>query len=87
MGSGVRRGVGREEPLGRDLGVDLRRQTEAWPSSSWTVRMSAPWSSMWVAHEWRSTCGVSRSASPARVAVLPHDAPRALPGQPAARAG
>ena len=39
------------------------------PSSSCTARMSAPWSSMWVAHEWRSTCGLSRSPRPARLAV------------------
>ena len=37
-------------------------EIEAWPSSSCTTRMSAPWSSMWVAHEWRSTCGDSRPA-------------------------
>ena len=30
------------------------------------ARMSAPWSNMWVAHEWRSTCGLNRPARPAR---------------------
>ena len=44
---------------------------EAWPSSSCTARMSAPWSSMWVAQEWRSTWGLScaleaRPAAPCR---------------------
>ena len=39
-------------------------EIEAWPSSSCTTRRSAPWSSMWVAQEWRSTCGLSRSHEP-----------------------
>src|SRR4029453_8930057 len=39
--------------------------TLAWPSISCTARRSAPWSSMWVAHECRSTWGVSLSAMPA----------------------
>ena len=60
-------------------------EIEAWPSSSCTTRMSAPWSSMWVAHEWRSTCGLTVVPdSPTRVAVGAHDAPRALARQPAA---
>src|SRR5436190_9973333 len=41
-------------------------ESDACPSSSCTTRMSAPWSSMWVAHEWRRTCGKRRSPSPAR---------------------
>ena len=56
----------------------------AWPSSSWTTRMSAPWSSMWVAHEWRSTCGESRSPRPTRSPAVAHDHPAALAGQAAA---
>ena len=32
--------------------------------------MSAPWSSMWVAHEWRSTCGREPSPSPTRSPYL-----------------
>ena len=46
--------------------------------------MSAPWSSMWVAHEWRSTWGVRRSPRPDRVAVLAHHAPGPLAAEPAA---
>ena len=38
---------------------------ETWPRSSWTTRMSAPWASMWVAQEWRSTWGWTRSSRPA----------------------
>ena len=37
---------------------------DAWPSTSCTTRMSAPWSSMWVAHECRSTCGLSLPSRP-----------------------
>ena len=35
----------------------------AWPSISWTERRSAPPSSRWVANEWRSRCGWTRSGS------------------------
>ena len=57
---------------------------EAWPSSSCTARMSAPWSSMWVAQEWRSTWGLSRPASPTRSPWRLQHVPRALAGEPAA---
>ena len=60
--------------------VDTRVYTcvveiEACPSSSCTARMSAPRFSMWVAHECRSTCGLSRSPSPTRspcLRTIPH---------------
>jgi hypothetical protein len=38
------------EPPG--LGEGLAN--DAWPSNTWTVRMSYPSSSRWVANEWRS---------------------------------
>ena len=31
--------------------------TDAWPIRSWTVRMSVPDSSRWVAKQWRKMCG------------------------------
>ena len=36
---------------------------DAWPSSSWTVRRSAPPSNRWVAHECRRTWGLSEATS------------------------
>ena len=58
--------------------------TEAWPSISWTARMSAPWSSMCVAHECRSTWGVSLPSRPDPRPPAPDHQPGALAGQPAA---
>ena len=43
-----------------------------------------PRSSMWVAHEWRSTWGKRRPCSPARSPAGAHDEPRALSCQPSA---
>ena len=43
--------------------------------------MSAPWASMWVAQEWRSTWGLTRSARPDGPGVGAHDRVGALPGQ------
>ena len=42
----------------------------AWPSSSCTTRRSAPWSSMCVAQECRSTCGDRWPSSPTRSPAL-----------------
>ena len=59
-------------------------RSRTWPRSSWTTRMSAPWASMWVAQEWRSTWGWTRSSMPAARALLLEHAPDALAGEPPA---
>ena len=46
--------------------------------------MSAPRDSMWVAHEWRRTWGLTRSARSDPVGVLLDHAERPHPGEPAA---
>src|SRR5438477_7125892 len=45
--------------------------TSWWPKSSWTVRMSCPSSSRWVAKEWRKVWQLTRLAIPARRVATP----------------
>ena len=54
----------------------------AWPSSICRLRKSAPRASMWLAKEWRSTCGESRRRIEAGgKRRLTHDYVESLPGQ------
>ena len=60
---GVARGVDLAEPVDGHQRVDLGGGPEAWPSSSWTTRTSAPPSSRCVAR-CRRVCGDTADVSP-----------------------
>ncbi len=68
---------------GRHLGVDLGSRDRRVAEQSWTTRMSAPWSSMWVAQEWRSTWARA-VAQPDGLPVAADDAPPPPAGEPPA---